>query len=143
MNGGMEKMRTLGGILLFWVKAGRRYEKLKNNEEKRDKSVSLGVRSIVQSVICAALAIVALLGLHFFLENLNGTLDSFGPILSLLGVIVTAVLALALLIQGIFGSLVYMVYQFKLNKQPMRFVALIVWILAIAAVVTAALLLLL
>lgn len=123
-------------FFLFWVRAGRKYSKLSRDEGLREKSVRLGVRSVVQSIVGAALIVLSVWLLTACLGNLQDGGNSF--ILNILGVIVGAACAVALLIQGMVGSLVYLVYQFKLNGRPVRWIALAVWIAAIVAVIVVA-----
>lgn len=126
-------MSGINRFFTFWLSADRKYQSIKNDKEKRKKSVSLGVQSIVQSILCGALVVLLLLGFvpcyHYFFG------DEGGRIFALVGMILCAIMALLFFIQGVIGGLIYMVYQFKLNKRSVRWLALLVWILVIIAVV--------
>ncbi len=142
----MAILSGIGSFFTFWLRAGRKYKSLKNNEEKRDKSVSLGVRSIVQTLICGVLAVFCIWGLSFCAQNLNavltGSSDAGFPILSIIGVAAFGLATLALFVQGVIGGLIYLIYQFKLNKRAIRYVALVIWLLAIIALIVFAVLML-
>lgn len=129
----------MNSFLLFWVRAGRKYSKIREDERLREKSVRLGIRSIVQSIACAALMVLSIWLLTTCLGNLQGSDNSF--ILNIAGVIIGAGCAVALLIQGMVGSLIYLVYQFKLNRRPVRWIGLAIWIAALVAVIVIAVLL--
>lgn len=133
----MHLLKAIGGFFTFWMKAGRKYRRLEEDENKRETSSSLGVRSIVQSVVCGALTVLALLGLYYCTENFVDIGNGGGiyPVLTIIGMVATAFIALAFFVQGVGGALVYMIYQFKLNKKSVRWVALAVWFLVIVAIV--------
>lgn len=133
----MHLLKVIGGFFTFWVKASRKYRRLEENESKRETSSSLGVRAIVQSVVCGALTVLALLGLYYCTKNFVsiGSDGGIYPIITVIGMIATAFIALAFFVQGVGGALVYMIYQFKLNKKPVRWVALAVWLLVIVAII--------
>ncbi|MGN1372832.1 MAG: hypothetical protein ACI4VK_02155 [Candidatus Coproplasma sp.] len=139
----MKLLELIGNLICFWVKIERRYDAINRDEEKRDKSVKLGVRSIIQSVICGVVIILLIWGLFLCLNHLesikigDGTYSA--PFLTILGIVVCALCAVVLLFDGMFGALVYMVYQSKLNKKGIRWVALAVWLVMIVAIIIFAL----
>ncbi len=126
-------LKTIWNFFTFWIKIEGKYKKIRDDETKKATSVSLGVRSIIQSVICGALTILALWGLSYCVANFTSG-GSF-IILTIIGIIATAFIALSLFVQGLIGGLLYMIYQLKLNRKAVGFVALIIWILVIVAVV--------
>lgn len=144
----MGLLSAIGSFFTFWIKAEYRYQKIKSNEQKKDKSVSLGVRSIIQSIICGVLVVLFLWGLVACIGHLselnsgkvNGVSQGL-PIITILGMVFTAVGALVSFVQGVIGGLVYMIYQFKLNKRAIRWVALVIWVLVIIAIITLAIIL--
>lgn len=123
----------------FWLVINRKYKKLEQNEEKKEKSIYLGVRSIVQSLICGVLVVLFLWGLQACFSSFSditaGTSSGGSAILSIIGIVATAIGAVSCFVQGVVGGLLYMVYQFKLNKKGVRWVALAVWILVMIAIV--------
>lgn len=127
-------------FLFFWTPIARKYEMLKNDEERRPKSVTMGVRSIIQSVLCGIFTVLALIGLSFCIQNFTG--NGQMPIFTIIGGVAAVVAAVALFINGVIGGLIYMVYQFKLNKRAIRWIALAVWLVVIVAVIVFAVILL-
>ncbi len=128
-------LKGIGNFFTFWVKIERKYKKIRDNEDKRAISISLGVRSIIQSLICGAITILALWGLSFCVANFASGFKEWGlPVLTIIGLAVTALAALSSFVQGVIGGLLYMIYQLKLNKRAVGYVALVIWILVIAAI---------
>lgn len=135
----MKLLQAISKAFSFWIRVEGKYSRIKNDEEKRDISVKLGVRSIVETIYSGVLAILLLLGLYFCVNNLlnirmgDGTYGM--PLLTILGIIVCGMCALICLFEGMGGALLYMIYQFKLNKKPVRWVALAVWLAMMVAII--------
>lgn len=127
-------LHILIGFFTFWTHIGVQYGLIKNNEERREKSVYLGVRSIIQTVICAALTVGLLFGAVFLVRQLEGE-AALLFIFIIIGIIACVAGALSALVQGVIGGLLYMIYQFRLNKRPIRWVALGVWIAAVVGMI--------
>ena len=132
-------MKLLGVIwhfFTFWVNISSEYNRIKSNEEKREKSVRMGVRSIIQTIICSALSVLAIIGAAICFGNVSrgGQL----PISSVIGAAACLAISLSLLAQGVVGGLLYMIYQFKLNKRGIRYAALVVWIAMVCAIIIGA-----
>lgn len=128
-------------MLTFWVRVSNKYNKLQQNEERRKTSISLGVQSIIQSVICGVFVVLCLWGLRFCVDHIQsiwaGTVEGVFkglPILTIFGIVVFALAAFLFFVQGVIGGLLYMIYQFRLNARAVRWVALVVWILVIIAI---------
>ncbi|MDE5721413.1 MAG: hypothetical protein K2I30_01550 [Clostridia bacterium] len=124
---------AIAHFFTFWITAANRYNRLKANDEKREKSVSLGVRSILTGIFTGVVTLLCVWGLHACIGFLND--GSLGFIIVLILTICLAAVLLAALVQGFIGSLLYLVYQFKLNKRAVRWVALAVWLAVLIAVI--------
>lgn len=135
----MKILKMIGKFFTFWNSISLKYDKLKNNEEKREKSVNLGVQSIVQTILFGILAFLAAWGFCICFKNFVSpdSVNSWWPVFSILGFIVCGPVALVSFVEGMIGGLLYMIYQFKLNKRAIRWVALAVWIFVFVAVVVA------
>lgn len=136
-------MGAIGRFFAFWTRATRRYDKLKNDERLRESSADLGVRAIVRSLICGALFCgfiwLAALCVKDFQSVQAG---NGGTLLSILGIVVGLLGAFFTFVQGAIGGLIYLVYQFKLNRKPVRWVALAVWLIVVVGTVVFAVLML-
>lgn len=131
----MSLFKLLGSFLTFWTRISCKYDRLRANDLTRDKSIALGVQSVLQSVLCGGMSVLSLFGVYYCIYGFtHGTL----PIFSLIGLFVCAVAAVAFFVQGVIGALIYMIYQFKLNRRGVRWAALIVWFLSIAAICVSA-----
>ncbi len=129
----MKIFELLYKFFIFWTNIISKYERLKCNEATRNKSVALGVQSIIQSVLCGIFTVLSLLGLVWCINNFTG--GGLMPIFTLIGAVAAAAAAIGFFVWGVIGGLVYMIYQFKLNKRAVRWVALVVWIAVIVAIV--------
>lgn len=134
-------MKGITSFFAFWLSASNTYHRLKDDEAKRPVTVRMGVVSIIQSVIACAFTI---LGLWGFITCLNyiGSEGATSFILPLFGVIISAAVAITAFLRGFVSALIYWIYQLSLNKRAVGFVALAVWILAIAGTVVTLILIL-
>lgn len=112
----MKFFKLIGDIFNVSVKAG----KIKNDEEKRPKSVRFAFTSIIYSVLAAAFAIGGALLLTVSADSLLA--------------IFLVVIAVALIIGGLvtfIGALVRVIAQLRINRQPLGFIALAIFIVAL------------
>ncbi len=127
-----------GDFLRFWLRTERRYKKIRNDEKLRPNSVRLGVQSITESIVFAVLVSLCIWLLSLCAENYQSVSAGAGgrlPVLSIIGMAAAAIAAFILFVRGMIGALICLVYQFKLNRCAVRWIALIVWILAIAGII--------
>lgn len=128
-------LKALNAFFTFWVRISCKYDRLRANDLTRDKSIALGVQSVLQSILCGGMSVLSLFGVYYCIYGFtHGTL----PIFSLIGLFVCAVAAVAFFVQGVIGALIYMIYQFRLNRRGVRWAALVVWFLSIAAICVSA-----
>ncbi len=133
----MSLLRHLVDWLNFRSRANTRFN-LISMSDKREKSVYMGVSAIIYSLI--ALVFVAgsafaflLLWNHFTGIELGGEYEF--PIFTLIGMVFVVCIAIYTFLLGVFCSLVYIIYQFKMNKRAIRFVALVIYFLSIGGMV--------
>lgn len=132
-------LKALSSFLTFWTRISCKYDRLRADDLKRDTSIALGVQSVLQSILCGGMSVLSLFGVYYCIYGFShGTF----PIFSLIGLLVCAVAAVAFFVQGVIGALIYMIYQFKLNRRGVRWAALVVWFLSIAAIIVSAYLIL-
>ncbi|MGN0813246.1 MAG: hypothetical protein ACI4MQ_07050 [Candidatus Coproplasma sp.] len=136
----MKLLGLIGKLICFWTRIEGKYKRIKDDEEKREASVKLGVRSILESVVSGAVIMLLLWGLYSCLNNFlnikvgDGTYSM--PVLTIIGIVVCGLGAVIVLFEGTVGALLYLIYQFKLNKKGVRWVALAVWLVMVAAIIT-------
>ena len=121
-----------GNILNFWSKADRKYNNLKADEDKKDTSVSLGVRGIIQAILSAVFVALFVFGGVFCFSK---TEFELAGLLYILGGVISLLCGLAVLVQGFFGALFYVIYQMKLNKRAIGWIALVIWFLCLAGAI--------
>lgn len=128
-------MKKLFSLFNESAKTRRVYDRLCNNEHK-EKSVRLGVRAIIYSLLIVLFA--ALLGLGFRLFTMVAGAQVGLIFITILGGIVCVVAGISGVFSSLFGALTATRYQFRLNKKAIRWIALVVLVLcAVAAVVVA------
>ncbi len=122
----------LGNIIRFWEKADRKYNKIKADEAQKETSVSLGVRGIIQAVLSAVVVALFVFGGVFCATKIEFELAG---LLYLLGTIIAFLCGLAILVQGLVGALIFIIYQMKLNKRTIGWIALIIWFLCLGGAI--------
>lgn len=137
----MAKLNFLRQALTLWFNAGNQYRMLKANDEKREKSVRLGVISIICSVGGAVLGALFLWGLIVVVGAMTSGDIGGALFFGILGLLLCIMGIIASLLQGLFAGLQYMIYQRKLNKRGIGTAALIVWIVSMVGCVVVAILL--
>ena len=119
-------------LILFWISIGEKYERLKQDPQKRENSIQLGVTGIILSIIGAALTVgFGILAYYCF---------AVSGLISILAVILGAICVLAgfmSLVNLMIAGIVHAAYQMKLNKKAIGKASLIVCLLLIAVTVGA------
>lgn len=133
-------MKTLFKMFTFWVNLKVRYETIAKDPERKEKSVYFGVRSIISSIFSAIVIALSIWGIFACFNALNT--DSFNMILAWIFIVLLAVIALTALFNGFVAALISTMYQLRLNKKPIGWVALAILIVAFVGAIIAALLLL-
>ncbi len=128
-------MRFFRDIFRFWTAASSRYNRLKSNPEKQSASVSLGVRSIVSAFLGMALTGLSIWAMSLCYTNLNGASGVEFPIISVIGLAFFAILGLTLFVTCTLKGLVYFIYQLRLNKRAIGWIAALVWVVCLAALI--------
>ena len=129
-------MKGFFGLIMFWLTISNKYERLRNDPTKQH-SVSLGVESILMSILGAG----ATVGLAY-LTYLCFTVEGLAGLLTWIFGLIFAFSALAVFIELVVASLFYAIYQIRLNRHPIGYVALVLSILIIAGSIVAAILIL-
>ena len=123
----MKILHALLGIIFSNV---TKYERIRDNEDRRQKSWFLGGMSIfstVFGVICAVLSMWAISSI--------GILDSLDSLVMAILLALLAVVLIGVVLQLIVNGLVCAILQMRLNKKPIGLVSLILWFLAIITAV--------
>lgn len=129
-------------VFLFWLSIARKYEEIKMFPEKREKDVSLGVTSLVMSIIGTAATLVAA---YYAYKCFTWTGSAVGSVAgNLIAVIfcwiggaICALISVGCFIYMVLASIVYAHYQRKLNNNPVGLAALIISIILIIGIIVA------
>ena len=129
------KNNWLWKFFTFWINVSVEYDKLKENPETREKSVQMGVKSLVMSIV----GLITTVGFAFLAYVCFAGVAGSGlaGLLELVGGIICAIIALVCLIDLVFASLMYAIYQRKLNKKPVGVAALTISLTLIIATIAA------
>ncbi|MCH5351489.1 MAG: hypothetical protein J1F39_05950 [Clostridiales bacterium] len=131
------------GFLRFWTSISNQYERIKSDPVRREKSVSMGVRSIIQTLLCAVIAAASFYGGIYIATHFIGAVyEVITLVFWIAGVAAMFLVSAMSVFMGIIGGLMYLIYQFRLNKRAIRWIALVVWIIAVIAAVAAVIVLL-
>lgn len=108
--------------MLFWITVSSKYDRLKTDPQKREKSVSLGVTSLIMSVVGIALTV----GFAYLAILCLSGMETLAFFFALIAVIACVAAAVGCFVELVLASIVYAVYQMKLNKKPIGLAALII-----------------
>jgi len=104
-----------------------RAKAIKQDEEKRNKSVRFGVASIISAVTCVAFTIPLLFGIKWI------TSDDMGIVLTI-GSAIVALIGLFGILAALYKAIESWAFQLYINKRPITWISLAVWIAAIIAI---------
>ncbi len=125
-------MKKLLNIFNESIRTRRVYDRLTNDKNK-EKSVRLGVRAIIYSLIVVLFG--ALFGLGFRLFSMVEGAKVGLIIITILGGIMCVSAGVVGALSNLLGALSAIRYQFRLNKKSIRWVALIVLVLCVLATI--------
>ncbi len=125
-------LHGLVGLIAFWSRLSDRYNRI-CSEGSAEKSVYFGVRAIISMVFSALLMVGIVAGVFYTLMLMDSLLVIFAIIIA----IVLGLGGIVVMIIGVIGSLICVIYQLRLNRGPMGWIALVVWIGLLAATVWA------
>ena len=103
------------------------YNRIVNDPDKREKSVYFGVRSIISSLVGAIIIILCAFGISALINNENA--------LTVVFMVLLAVAMISVLFECTLRGLVTMIYQLRVNKRPIGWIALAVFIVSFVAMV--------
>ena len=123
----------LSRAFLFWVSASREFDKIKQDPQKSEESVRFGVRSLILSIV-GMIVTVGFSYLAYVCFN-SASDNGLSGILMVVGGALCVLIAIACLVDMVLASLLYAIYQRKLNKRKIGLAALIVSLVLIALTV--------
>ena len=124
-------------FIAFWTNVSLQYEVLKADPNEQENSVRLGVKSLIMSISGLVTTIGFAILAYVLVAGSVGA--GLAALFMLFGGIICGIVALVCFIDLLGASLMYAIYQRKLNKQKVGIAALVVSltliVLAIAAVI--------
>lgn len=131
-------MKFIHDVLMFWLDLSVHKDHITSDPERRRNSNYFGIRSIISSLL--GFIVAALCGWGFF--ALSGTGDGLGVILVIILMVILALMAILSFLQGIVQGFVCFIYQLRINKKPIGWVALAIWLVLLLTVIITLLVLL-
>ncbi len=133
-------MKGIFKVLNFWANLRFRYDTIAKDPERKEKSIYFGVRSIISSIFSAIVIALSVWGIFACSNAMNA--DSLNAIVAWVFIVLLAVITFTALCNGFVSALISTVYQLRLNKKPIGWVALAILIVSFVGAIIAALLLL-
>lgn len=113
-------MKTIFKAFMFWITISNKYDNIKKDPKRSATSVILGVTSIIMSVVGIAATVgFALLAYYCF-----SSMDNLLVLFALIGGIACVGAAVVCFVNLVLASIMYAVYQLKLNKRAIGKIAL-------------------
>ena len=125
-------MKILDALLGIIFRNKSKYDKLKEDDEKRETSQYLGVGSILSTIFGVIFAVASV---WVAAAMFSGSADSLDSLVGIIGLFLLAVLFVGLFLQLIANGLVCAILQMKLNRKPIGLISLILWLIFIVAAV--------
>ena len=121
-------MQAFFHLILFWLTIAERYHNIKNNPERRDKDISLGVTAIVMSIIGTILTAAFVFFTYLCFHGMSGgsAAEVTSSFFSFWGGILCAVVAGLIFIYLNIAAIIHAVYQIILNKRRIGLASIIV-----------------
>lgn len=118
-------MKAIFKMFMFWLTISNKYDNIKKDPQKSATSVSLGVTSIIMSIVGIA-STVGFAVLAYF--SFSG-MDTLAFLFALIAGIACVAAAIGCFVNLVLASVVYAVYQLKLNKRAIGKIALVISLL--------------
>lgn len=118
-------MKVLSKIFMFWLGISNKYDVIKKDPQKRENSIRFGVTSLIMSIVGIALTVgFAVFAYYCFLG-----METLAFLFALIAGIACAGAAIGCFLHLVLASIVYAVYQLKLNKKAIGKIALVISLL--------------
>ena len=143
--------RGIGRAIFFWWGIRNKYDKINEDAEWREKSVRMGVESILRSIFGAIFTLLFVYLAYWLFsgglfKGISGAEALAAMFIFPLFIIVIALVcglgAFIFYFQFVVASIIYARYQLKLNKKAVGYVALVLSILFTVGTVVVGVLLL-
>ena len=120
-------MKGFWQFFMYFSNLSLWYNRIANDPEKREKSTYFGVRSIISSLVGAIIIILCAFGISALMNNEN--------VLTIVFIVLLAVAMISVLFECTLRGLVTMIYQLRLNKRPIGWIALAVFLVSFVVMV--------
>ncbi len=129
----MSNMGCIYGTLSWLISLNIKYKRICEDPERKATTIYFGVYSMIVSLFCAGLILLCswgALALYSGIEN-----SGISEILMWLFIAMLIICIIVLVAELILGGLMGIVYQYRCNNHPIRYIATAVFAVIIAALV--------
>ncbi len=129
----MSNMGCIYGTLSWLISLNIKYKRICEDPERKATTIYFGVYSMIVSLFCAGLILLCswgALALYSGIEN-----SGISEILMWLFIAMLIICIIVLVAELILGGLMGIVYQYRCNDHPIRYIATAVFAVIIAALV--------
>ena len=127
----MSNMGCIYGTIGWLISLNLRYKRICNDKERKEVTIYFGVYSIVTSVICAGLIVLCAWGAGMLYNSIPSA--GISEILMWLFIAMLVVCIVVLAAELVLGGFMGIVYQFRCNDHPIRYIATAVFVVVLAA----------
>lgn len=130
----MSNMGCIYGTISWLISLNIKYKRICDDPEHKAKTVYFGVYSIVVSLFTAGLFILDLWGIGLLFAEKDSA--GIGVLAMWAFIAMLAIVAIVLFAELILGGLLGVMYQFRCNSRPIRWIALAVFAIAAVGLIT-------
>ena len=125
------------GCAMSWLslvlKSSVKYKEISADPTRKANTSYFGISAIIASIVTAGLILLCVWGV---IALINGMDDAgIGSLLMWVFVAILIICAIFMLAEYIFGGLISVIYQFRCNRRPISWIALVVFILTLTAMI--------
>lgn len=110
-----------------------RYKNISDDRELKENTTYFGIYSIIISVLFGGLFLLSVWGIIALLDSMDSA--GIGVLLMVVFIIMLGIVALFIVAEYIFGGLLGVIYQFRCNRRPIAWIALVVFVITSAAMI--------
>ena len=123
------------GCAMSWLtlllKSSTKYKEISDDPARKATTSYFGISAIIASIVTSGIILLCVWGV---IALMNGMDDAgIGALLMWVFVAILIICAIFMLAEYIFGGLISVVYQFRCNRRPISWIALVVFVLTVAA----------
>lgn len=125
----MSTRGCISSVISLFLNLSIKYDKIAKDEERKATTKYFGVYAISTTVIAGAIFVLVLWGIIACINAIDSSGLSAIVLYIIIGIL--GLIELTLFGEIILGGLMGIVYQFRCNRQPIGYIALIVFVITV------------